>query len=704
MSKLSSAKRKSKAIVANADSLSKRQKRNSDIETESLHPTQLPTLLQPALSSTELIHSTQIRLCQRCVKLDVDKLLSRQHKTYRGLPVTNLSPVATWKIVQCPLCSLLYSTLSPKWADHPYKIPLRSLSSNKIPSTWWTSINTNFLQLDISQRCIVSQPEGLNGPIRIIEKKIDNYEIVKGWINFCRKHHTRLCSVKGDFSIPSLKLIDCQTGKLVSATNHCYVALSYVWGCNSETSVDPEKLPENLPRTIRDAMTVTQRLDFRYLWVDRYCINQQRKEDVSEQVGKMDLIYQNAELTIVAAAGNDPTYGLPGVGERERMPHHITTCVKIGEKFLITIDPLSKESLIGTKWITRAWTYQEGLLSRRRLVFTEEQMFFECYGMYCCESIDLPIEEMHRRDMQGFKSDFCTEKHVGMFPRGVGSTSLEVFRRVEEYSKRGLGNPADILKGMLGIFNAFERSFLGIKHCSGIPILPSEPARGKPVQLWTPAMGFLAGMFWDLENRAERRSGFPSWSWTGWHRPATWNDIYWPSIEVDADAQLSIELIDGRVIPWEAFQDPTTKANLESQLSNFVHITTWTTRVQIRSREWQKEKDKYTAKVHLEDGGYLDWEFRSISNVALSPGDLCTGIILGYSKEEVSLRPTGPAILVVCQMENAVERVGFGWVDQFDYRRYSKDNVRDREILIWTNPMYLTPLSLVSSRETVRLG
>lgn len=344
-------------------------------------------------------------------------------------------------------------------------------------STWWKATNTNLIELDYSTRCIVSQPEGLKGPIRIIKEQINNYEIVKDWISLCRSHHTEVCSIEKTSAISSLRLIECKTGKLVPAENHPYVALSYVWGYSSEVSQDPDKLPEKLPRTIKDAMTVTVRLEFQYLWVDRYCINQQRKEDVAEQVGKMDLIYQNTELTIVAAAGNDPSYGLPGVCERKRMTHNLTTCANIRKNFLISTDAHPTQAVVGSKCITRAWTYQEGLLSGRRLVFSEKQMYFECYGMHCCESVKLPLKEMHRQDMQGFRGVFCENNRVGSFPKGVGSTSIEIVRRIEEYSSRSLGNSTDILKGMLGIFNAFERSRLGISHCSGIPILPSMPER-----------------------------------------------------------------------------------------------------------------------------------------------------------------------------------------------------------------------------------
>jgi hypothetical protein len=81
---------------------------------------------------------------------------------------------------------------------------------------------------------------------------------------------------------------------------------------------DSEKLTAKLPRTIGDAITVTQILDFRYILVDRYCIDQKRIEKMQYEIGKTSLIYTNAELTISAAAGSDPNNGLPGVSHQKR--------------------------------------------------------------------------------------------------------------------------------------------------------------------------------------------------------------------------------------------------------------------------------------------------------------------------------------------------------------------------------------------------
>jgi hypothetical protein len=180
--------------------------------------------------------------------------------------------------------------------------------------------------------------------------------------------------------------------------------------------------------------------------------------------------------------------------------------------------------------------------------------------------------------MQGFKSVFCLENRVGIFLKGLGTTAIEIVRRIEEYLKCNLTNPSDILKGMLGIFNVFQRSRLGIHYCAGIPILPLMPERdrGKPIEGWTRSMGFFTGLFWDLETRSERRHGFPSWSWTGWHGPVKLGRTefhYWPSIKVDPLVKQHVKLIDGRTLTLDNLQVLHYQSSPNLQLSNTIHIT-----------------------------------------------------------------------------------------------------------------------------------
>jgi hypothetical protein len=92
-----------------------------------------------------------------------------------------------------------------------------------------------------------------------------------------------------------------------------------------------------------------------------------------------------AQLTIVAAAGKNPHYGLPGVGSR---PRSLLRHMNIGNVKLVQI---LRPGLDFPKspWWGRAWTYQEGVLSRRKLVFTDHQVFYVCDKTHAAESMNV---------------------------------------------------------------------------------------------------------------------------------------------------------------------------------------------------------------------------------------------------------------------------------------------------------------------------
>ncbi|KAK4161773.1 heterokaryon incompatibility protein-domain-containing protein [Cladorrhinum sp. PSN259] len=139
-------------------------------------------------------------------------------------------------------------------------------------------------------------------------------------------HHQKSCCPVPDpkRNMLSIKPFDCWTRSIIIRPDgHDYVALSYVWGNTSEP--DSTGLTNSLPNTIEDAITTTQKLGFRYLWIDRYCIDQSSTEEKATQIEQMDLIYGNASCTIIAAAGADPSAGLPGVSFRTREPRSYTT-------------------------------------------------------------------------------------------------------------------------------------------------------------------------------------------------------------------------------------------------------------------------------------------------------------------------------------------------------------------------------------------
>jgi hypothetical protein len=192
---------------------------------------------------------------------------------------------------------------------------------------------------------------------------------------------------------------------IVPATSGCqYLALSYVWGKSTvllEADLDlaKDQLPKNLPQTIEDAILTAKSLGNDYLWVNRYCIPQGDNEERRQQIYQMDLVYNRAQATIIAVAGDEAGFGLPGVSNRLRAPSVSAT---IGNSLYMSVPPDPAHEIQGSKWNSRGWTHQEAVLSKRRLIFCEDQVYFECSSMHCYESMDMPLMALHTRNQLRF--------------------------------------------------------------------------------------------------------------------------------------------------------------------------------------------------------------------------------------------------------------------------------------------------------------
>ncbi|KAK5996808.1 hypothetical protein PT974_02151 [Cladobotryum mycophilum] len=184
-----------------------------------------------------------------------------------------------------------------------------------------------------------------------------------------------------------MKLIDCDNACLETCivdapAGSPYIALSYVWGSpksetgNQGTGLASTKWDQasNWPRVIWEAMTVVRELGYRYLWADQLCINQDDPDEQQTQISSMNLIYGGADLTIVAAAGEDSDYGLPGVGYT---PRSIQPTLELAKIQIISCLKHPRNSIKCSKWATRAWTHQEALLSQRLLFFTNSEAYFD---------------------------------------------------------------------------------------------------------------------------------------------------------------------------------------------------------------------------------------------------------------------------------------------------------------------------------------
>ena len=165
---------------------------------------------------------------------------------------------------------------------------------------------------------------------------------------------------------------------------------------------------------------------------------QDDEEDKRRQIRLMAGIYGSAQMTIIAAAGSDPRYGLPGVSRplEIRRPH-----ARVGNRTLTwTFGSGSlRDDVSASVWSTRGWTYQEDILSARRLVFTEQQVYFQCglSGYYQAFNV-------HARLMGSVGEDkILARMKSNVLPHHVGD-------RIHEYTHRKLGNEDDILNAFQG--------------------------------------------------------------------------------------------------------------------------------------------------------------------------------------------------------------------------------------------------------------
>jgi hypothetical protein len=103
----------------------------------------------------------------------------------------------------------------------------------------------------------------------------------------------------------------------------------------------------------------------------------------------MDLIYQGAFVTIVAAFGEDANAGLSGVGNTPRDTQPIVT---VGNVSLVSTMMHHCLTIEESAWASRGWTLREAVMSRRKLCFTRNQVYFECEAMSCYETMTVNLE------------------------------------------------------------------------------------------------------------------------------------------------------------------------------------------------------------------------------------------------------------------------------------------------------------------------
>lgn len=327
--------------------------------------------------------------------------------------------------------------------------------------------------------------------------------LIKLWLSRCEKNHSLCFQRNKDIHPPGLILIDAENMCLFPVAIGSfvrYIALSYVWGDVIQPTLrkavlemwtsDGQLRDMEFPQTIRDAIKLVRMIGYRYIWVDALCIVQDDAASRHGQISQMHEIYQQADLTIVAADGDDCSEGLPGVTfAKQRLRKHHRYDLP-GLSFMM-IPSSTKHRIEMSSWRTRGWTFQEELCSRRTLVLLPEVMFFSCASAVWREDLQLEGEDALPRSDEGLMS-------LASMLQGE-STGRTKDYLVKKYMQRTLSRADDMENAFAGVAGILE------------PLI--GPAyHGIPERMFTE--GIRGCWFWDTS--LQRRAGFPSWSWTGW--------------------------------------------------------------------------------------------------------------------------------------------------------------------------------------------
>lgn len=177
-----------------------------------------------------------------------------------------------------------------------------------------------------------------------------------------------------------------------------YAALSYVWGVplseqpvylsrDSEEKLKRGILEAELPLTLKDTVHVLRKLRIRYLWVDALCIVQDDDAIKRVEIGKMHNIFGNAFLTIQASRAKSiregflherPSSSLP----RQKLRYNDASSQEPAFIYMRAAPVTYQEGPVGT----RAWCFEEGVLSQRVLQYGPECTAYDCFAGRQCDN------------------------------------------------------------------------------------------------------------------------------------------------------------------------------------------------------------------------------------------------------------------------------------------------------------------------------
>ena len=342
---------------------------------------------------------------------------------------------------------------------------------------------------------------------------------ISKWMTVCKAIHDGAChrdgSVSGSSWTPTrlLKLSRNKLGVRLVETkgrHFRYTALSYCWG-RAPTSLTKRWNYQTrllfipwikIPRLHQDAIELTRSLDISYIWIDSFCIIQDKKEDWQRESALMADVYGSADLVISAAHAASVNERLVAEFRPKVIQNRLRT-VNDQPREILAWPPISHKLAwspprgnIDWPMLMRAWTFQERLLSSRCVHFGPSELLWECSSLKACECglLDRDPTQSIRHVLDELSKFSDPDPKEMVFAWSWTWMSL-----VRQFSGRKLSRETDRLVALAGLARRFDNGRLG-RYLAG---------------LWE--NDFLQGLMWMPHTDAPCYRPVdhvaPSWSW-----------------------------------------------------------------------------------------------------------------------------------------------------------------------------------------------
>ncbi|KAI1341062.1 HET-domain-containing protein [Xylariaceae sp. FL0016] len=373
----------------------------------------------------------------------------------------------------------------------------------------------------------------------------ETWTLVRSWVDSCVQSH-EMCRDHGASDFMPTRLLEVSREgeerifRLVSGADLSpddpYVTLSHCWGpgpadnklrllTSTETMLRDGLRTAILPRTFRDAFEIIERLNVRYLWIDRTCIVQDSPADWQAEASTMQTIYRHGFLNIAALGSADDEGGC----FFERDPCAVAPAAldlghrrRDGDREMPVLYRLEAENeswratFEGEPLLARAWVLQERILSTRTLYFGSKQVFWECCESNCCETF--PNTELIRGSPPAAAAANAALQKSSTSSRYSWKVLIDPNKRsthlsfgtgwhdaVETYTRCNLTFADDKLVALSGL----------AKHM-GLMLSEAGPGQSRDSYLagiWQNTMP--NSLLWRPATEAKRPASYraPSWSW-----------------------------------------------------------------------------------------------------------------------------------------------------------------------------------------------